>query len=213
MKIGIIEDQAMFRDFLKKIVEDHFKYEVVAESETGEEGIRLCREFKPDLLLLDLNLPDMEGLDVAYKILRELPRLKVLALSSEVDDYTLYKVLNSGIHGYVDKNAQPMMVLKEAIEVISHGRLYFTAVVQEARQALSHDPNAFSKILTPREQTLLSLMGCGLSNEEIAEKTALRASTIQGHRRNIMGKLNVHTTPELIRYAVDKGFAKIKSFR
>ena len=203
----------MFRDLLKKICREHFHLSVVGEAEDAATGLALCRLHKPDIVLLDLNLPDKDGVAMADELLAMNPRTRILALSSECDDYTLYRVLNSGVHGYVDKNRQSMEVLKEAIDEVLKGRVFFTEVVQQVRQRLRSEPKAFPKLLTEREQQLLELLGGGLTNEEVAQRLKLSTSTVQLHRRNIMGKLGLHRTPDLIRYAVSKGFAKLSAFR
>jgi DNA-binding NarL/FixJ family response regulator len=213
MKIVLIEDQAMFRDLLKKICRDHFRLTVVGEAETAAEGLALCRKHKPGLVLLDLNLPDKDGVAVADELIALDPEVRILALSSECDDYTLYRVLNSGMHGYVDKNRQSVEVLKQAIDEVLKGRVFFTEVVQQVRQKLRAEPRAFPKVLTEREQQLLVLLGSGLTNEEVAKELRISRFTVQLHRRNIMSKLGLHRTPDLIRYAVNKGFAKLNAFR
>ena len=98
------------------------------------------------------------------------PEMRILALSSECDDYTLYRVLNSGMHGYVDKNRQSVEVLKQAIDEVIKGRVFFTEVVQQVRQKLRMEPKAFPKVLTEREQQLLALLGGGLTNDEVARE-------------------------------------------
>jgi len=213
MKIVLIEDQAMFRDLLKKICREHFRLTVVGEAEDAAGGLELCAKHRPDMVLLDLNLPDRDGFSVADELLAMDPAIRILALSSECDDYTLYRVLNSGMHGYVDKNRQSVDVLKEAIDEVIKGRVFFTEVVQQVRQRLRSEPKAFPKLLTDREQQLLGLLGGGLTNEEVARELHLSRYTVQLHRRNIMSKLGLHRTPDLIRYAVNKGFAKLSSFR
>jgi DNA-binding NarL/FixJ family response regulator len=213
LKIVLIEDQAMFRDLLKKICRDHFRLSVVGEAEDAATGLALCQKHKPDIVLLDLNLPDRDGVSMADELLAMDPRVRILALSTECDDYTLYRVLNSGMHGYVDKNRQSVEVLKQAIDEVIKGRVFFTEVVQQVRQKLRTEPKAFPKVLTEREQELLSLLGGGLTNEEVARVLHLSRYTVQLHRRNIMSKLGLHRTPDLIRYAVNKGFAKLSSFR
>jgi two-component system response regulator NreC len=213
MKIVLIEDQAMFRDLLKKICREHFHLTVVGEAEDAATGLALCRKHKPDMVLLDLNLPDRDGISIADELLEMDPKMRILALSSECDDYTLYRVLNSGMHGYVDKNRQSVDVLKQAIDEVIKGRVFFTEVVQQVRQRLRTEPKAFPKVLTEREQQLLALLGGGLSNEEVARDLQLSRYTVQLHRRNIMSKLGLHRTPDLIRYAVNKGFSKLNAFR
>jgi two-component system response regulator NreC len=173
----------------------------------------LCRKLKPDMVLLDINLPDRDGISIADEMLAMDPKIRILALSSECDDYTLYRVLNSGMHGYVDKNRQSVEVLKQAIDEVIKGRVFFTEVVQQVRQRLRMEPKAFPKVLTEREQQLLAVLGGGLTNEQVAHELGLSRYTVQLHRRNIMGKLGLHRTPDLIRYAVNKGFSKLNSFR
>jgi DNA-binding NarL/FixJ family response regulator len=213
MKIVLIEDQAMFRDLLKKICREHFRLTVVGEAGDAASGVALCQKHKPDMVLLDLNLPDRDGFSVADELLAMDPEIRILALSSECDDYTLYRVLNSGMHGYVDKNRQSVDVLREAIQEVVKGRVFFTEVVQQVRQRLRTEPKAFPKLLTDREQQLLGLLGGGLTNEEVARELRLSRYTVQLHRRNIMSKLGLHRTPDLIRYAVSKGFSKLSAFR
>ncbi|MDD2764618.1 MAG: response regulator transcription factor [Opitutaceae bacterium] len=213
MKIVLIEDQAMFRDLLKKICREHFHLTVVGEAEDAATGLALCRRHKPAMVLLDLNLPDRDGFAVADDLLLLDPDILILAVSSECDDYTLYRVLNSGMRGYVDKGRQSVEVLKEAIDEVLKGRIFFTEVVQQVRQRLRTEPNAFPKVLTEREQQLLTLLGGGMGDEEVGAALKLSRYTVRFHRHNIMNKLNLHRGSDLIRYAVTKGFAKLNSFR
>jgi len=213
MKIVIIEDQAMFRGLLAKICRQHFHLSVVGEAEDAATGLELCRKHKPDMVLLDLNLPDRDGVLLAGDLLAMHAKLRILALSSECDDYTLYRVLNSGIHGYVDKNRQSVAMLKDAIDTVMHGRPFFADVVQQVRMRLRADPGAFPKLLSPREQEVLTVLGSGLNDEHAAHELGLSQFTVGRHRRNIMRKLGVHRTPDLIRYAVNKGFSKLSAFR
>jgi two-component system response regulator NreC len=213
MKIVLVEDQAMFRGLLEKICRQHFHLSVVGEAEDAATGLELCRRYQPDLVLLDLNLPDRDGVSLVEDLLAVAPGLRILALSSECDDYTLYRLLNSGIHGYVDKNRQSVEVLKVAINEVMNGRVFFAAVVQQVRLRLRMEPGAFPKLLSPREQEILSVLGGGLNDEDAAEELRLSRHTVGCHRRNIMSKLGLHRTPDLIRYAVDKGFSKLNAFR
>ena len=203
----------MFRDLLKKICTDFFGLTVAGEAENAAEGLALCRKHRPEMVLLDLNLPDRDGVSIADELVTIAPGVRILALSSECNDYTLYRVLGSGIHGYVDKNRQSLEMLKQAIDEVIHGRVFFAEVVQQVRQRLRTEPRAFPKMLTAREQQLLGLLGSGLTDTEVARELRLSRYTVQLHRRTIMGKLDVHRTPDLIRYAVTKGFARLSSFR
>ena len=213
LKVVIIEDQCMFREFLVKLCRDSLKLMVAGAAGDGVTGLALCRETNPDLLLLDLVLPDLDGFEIARQLLRQGDRPRILALSSECDDFTLHRVHHSGIHGYVDKHSQSFHVLGEAIRSLMAGRSYFTTVVGETRRALRADPLSFTKLFTKREFDMLPLLGEGLSNDEIASRVCLSPSTVQGHRKHIMGKLDFHRTPELIHYCLEKGITKIRPVR
>src|SRR5204863_8849652 len=105
---------------------------------------------------------------------------------------------------------QPIEVVREAIAAVAAGGTFFSPVVGRAKARLRNDPNAFTKLLSPREQDILRLLGEGLSNEKVAERVGVSTQTIHSHRRNIMVKLGIHSTPELIRYAMEKGFTRLR---
>lgn len=177
---------------------------------TGVDGLELCRRIQPDLIFLDLVLPDTDGLDLLPRLFVASPKSKVIALSSFADEFTVHRALRASVHGFVDKNEQPLDVLKEAIETVMAGRQYFSSAVQQLKASLRSDPTSFDKLLSDHEQRLLSLFGEGLSNEAVAERIGLSASTVKAHRRNILSKLGIHSTPELIHYALEKGFTRVR---
>lgn len=176
---------------------------------SAQGALEECAALRPDLVLLDLVLPDGDGLALLPEIFSRAPRVKVIALSSHIDEVTLHRALGSRVHGILDKNEQPIKVLGEAIETVLAGGQYLSSAVQRLRASLRADPNAFDKILSDREQEALRLIGEGLSNEEVAEKLKISASTAKNHRLNIMAKLGIHSTPQLIRYAIEKGFTRV----
>ncbi len=213
MKIAIVEDHSLIADLLVALCTRELKYEVVLIETHGLRALPKLRELKPDLLLLDLSLPDVDGLEVAKVVLQELPQTRVLVLSSLRDPVALLRVRESGVHGFVDKRDQTREVLADAIRLVSRGHGFFTQVVNDAAASIRRDANAFNRILSDYEQRVLSLIGEALSDAEIAAQLGVTASTIQSRRRDIMSKLDIHTTPKLIRFAIMNGFTRTENFR
>lgn len=208
LEIVIVEDQKLFQQLLTHVVTLEFGYKVVGVADDGLNALKICREKKPNLLLLDICIPQTSGLVVAEIIRSEFPHIKILAVSSENDPVTIHRSFKIGIHGYLDKSTQTMETLTEAIQKVSMGGTYFSPSIMRVRDQLLNEPLAFQKILSPREQEIIALIGGCYSDQEIGNLVGLSPSTVQTHRKNIMGKVGVHSTPELIRYALDKGFWK-----
>lgn len=209
MKILVIEDFQLIRDMLVMACGNLAPGAEAKGATTGSEGVAVCQEFQPEVIFLDLALPDGDGLDFLPQLFAACRSAKVIALTSHVDEFTLHRALKANVHGFVDKNEQPLPVLQEAITTVLSGRHYFSSTAHRLRLAMRGNPlGDFSKLLSDKEQELLKLLGEGLSNEEIAEKTGLAWGTVRNHRNNIMAKLNLHSTPELMRYAIDKGFVR-----
>lgn len=198
------------RDLLLQSCRQAVKGSTVAGAADAGSGLRLCRRQKPDVILLDLALPDREGLDLIDDLVAAAPKAKVIGLSGYMDEFTIYRVLGSPLHGFVDKNDHTAAQLATAIRTVLRGERYFSARAMEAWSALRSDPAAFDKILSPREQDLLRLFGRGLGNEEIAAEVNLSELTVRNHRCRIMAKLGLKTSAELISYAFEKGFVRAR---
>lgn len=209
MKILVIEDQTMVRELLALACKQARPKAGVAAAGTCATALALCRETPPDLVLLDLVLPDGDGLDLVPELFALAPQTKIIALSSHIDEFTLHRALSSRVHGILDKNEQPVRILREAMEAVLAGRQYLSSAVQRLRASLRADPAAFDKILSAREQDVLRLVGQGLPNEDVAARLKISPSTAKNHRLNLMAKLDLHSTPQLIRYAIEKGFTRV----
>ncbi len=201
MKIAIVEDERLFRDVLRKTCAKDLGHEVVGEAGTGREALEVIPEVIPDLMLLDIHLPDMDGLDVLRQLRRRRALLKALLISSYFDEYTLCRVERAAVQGFIDKSTNTVAELAMAIRAIEDGSTYFPSLFTEARQAHTRDPFAFDKILTDREQTVLSLIGEPMSDAEIALQLDLSPETIEKHRFNIMRKLGLRSRAESARFA------------
>ncbi len=199
------------RGLLLKACQEAMPGSVVSGAQNAESGLELCRAAMPDVIILDLALPDHDGLDVLEDFLTASPRSKVIGISGYTDEFTLHRAIHSKLHGFVDKNEQTIDHLATAIHAVMRGERYLSPAAQRARLSMRNDQVAFDKILSVREQELLRLFGRGLTNEEIAAELSLSDLTVRNHRCRIMAKLGVRTSAELIRYALEKGFTRLAS--
>jgi DNA-binding NarL/FixJ family response regulator len=209
MKIVAIEDHALMRDLLLRACREAVEGAVVSGAADAEAGLKLCRRQKPDVILLDLALPDRDGLDLLEELGAACPKSKIIGVSGYSDEYTIYRVLGSPLHGFVDKNDHTSAQLATAIRAVLDGERYFSARAKAAWASLRSDPASFDKILSSREQDLLRLFGRGLGNDEIAAGENLSELTVRNHRCRIMAKLGLRTSAELISYAFEKGFVRV----
>ncbi|HET7536380.1 MAG TPA: response regulator transcription factor [Candidatus Didemnitutus sp.] len=210
MKIAVIEDHALMRGLLIKACQETMPDATVAGARDAASGLALCRELQPDVVLLDLALPDRDGLDLLDDLLAASRGAKVICITSYTDEVTMHRALRSRLHGFIDKNEENVDHLTTAIATVLAGERYFSPAARRARVLLGNDPQAFDKILSAREQDLLRWFGRGLSNGEIAAEVNLSELTVRNHRNRTMAKLGLRTTAELIRYALEKGFARVE---
>jgi DNA-binding NarL/FixJ family response regulator len=208
MRVIVVEDQILIREFLVELLGKKLSHEVIGVATDGESALELIRKERPDLVILDILIPKLSGIHVARAIIDELPEVRILALSTETDPKTIHQIHQLHLQGFVDKAEASPEVLAEAIQLISEGKRYFSDSLLKSVSRLKNDPTAFQKILTKREQEILTHIGGGLSDREIGATLGLSQASVQSHRRNLFRKLDVHSTPELIRYANDCGFWK-----
>lgn len=206
MKIVVIEDESLVRELLVKVAGDILGFEVIGEAADGIQGLGLCRQANPHLVLMDITIPEIDGIELAKILLREKPAMRILALSSEYDQYTLFRLFQTGIHGYVDKLTSSIEVLRDAIATVAGGKSYFSDLALKVKLEMQTDPAFFAKVLSKREVQMMQLFARGFSNAEIAKELAISPLTVQSHRRSVMKKLDLHSAKALMRYAVEKGF-------
>lgn len=209
MKILVVEDQGMIRAMIVRHCRDWLQCEEVVETSTGEEAVRLAAALQPRLILLDLGLPDGDGLSRVPALREAAPRARILVLSAQTNAYVLTRIHRAQVEGFVDKNEPSPDVLIQAARTVLEGRTWFSVIVEKTRLALRDDPNAFTKVLSDREQEILGQIGLGLTNDQIADKLGLSANTTRNHRRNIMMKLGIHTSDKLVAYAQENGFVRV----
>lgn len=196
----------MFREVLRRVCVCDLQHEVVGEAGDGRGAVELVLKTSPDLVLLDLHLPKLDGFGVVQALRQVDPRIRILVLSSHCDPYTVYRAEKARVQGFVDKNTNTVETLKTAIAVVSRGRVYFSATFKELKAARHDDPRSFDKLLTERERSVLSLIGEPLSDKDIAARLGISVQTVEKHRFNLLGKLELTDTASLARYARDHGF-------
>lgn len=206
-RVVIVEDQRLVAEFLQFHCRD-LRLEVVQHAAGFRDGLAAIRQHQPELVLLDISLPDGDGLELARIVIDELPRVKILAISSHHDPWTMLQVQRIGIHGFVDKNDQRPEVLSEAIFAVLGGRVYYTQIVNQSSAAIRRDPKSFVRVLSDYETRILSMIGESKSDDEIANALSISPATVQSRRRDIMRKLDIHSTPKLIHYAIVNGLTR-----
>ncbi len=206
-RVVIVEDQRLVSEFLQFHCRD-LRLQVVHQSTGFQDGLAAIRLHKPDMVLLDISLPDGDGLELAKMIIEELPRVKILAISSHHDPWTMLQVQRIGIHGFVDKNDQRPEILTEAMLAVLGGRVYYTPVVNQSSATIRRDPKSFIRVLSDYETRILSMIGESKTDDEIAVVLNISPATVQSRRRDIMRKLDIHSTPKLIHYAIVNGLTR-----
>jgi len=206
-RVVIVEDQRLVSEFLQFHCRD-LRLQVLHQSVGFQDGLAAIRLHKPDLVLLDISLPDGDGLELAKMIIEELPRVKILAISSHHDPWTMLQVQRIGIHGFVDKNDQRPEILTEAMLAVLGGRVYYTPVVNQSSATIRRDPKSFIRVLSDYETRILSMIGESKTDDEIAVVLNISPATVQSRRRDIMRKLDIHSTPKLIHYAIVNGLTR-----
>jgi DNA-binding NarL/FixJ family response regulator len=206
VRIVIVEDHLMFREVLHKLCATELHHQVVGEAGDGKTAVKLVRETQPDLVLLDLHLPGLDGFGVIEAIRQDAPETRVLVLSSHCDEYTVYNSERAHVAGFVDKNTNSVATLKSAIAEVAKGRAWFSEAFLRIKAARRRDPKSFDKLLTKRESAVLALVGQSLTDIEIGRRLDISWQTVEKHRFNLLKKLELKSTAELARYAHEHGF-------
>lgn len=215
IRLLMVEDHEIVRAGLRMLLQTQPDIEIVAEASNGREAVARARELQPDVVLMDISLPDMDGFQATQHIKRALPQTAVLALTMHESDEYFFRMLQAGASGYVPKKAAPTDLVS-AIRTVREGGVFLypslaKSLVQDyLGRARPADEHAALDGLTEREQTVLTLIADGLTNQEIAEQLSISVKTVERHRANIMSKLNLHSRTELVKYAIRKGLIEVE---
>ena len=210
MRVLLADDHAIVRRGLRSLLETEPELTVVAEAADGLEALRLCEEHEPDLVILDVGMPKLNGIDVAARLQKVKRPPHVIILSMHADESYIIRALAAGARAYLLKDATDEDLLP-AVRALAAGKPFFspavTGVLVEdyVRQLQTRGLTDSYHLLTDREKEVLQLLAEGRSNKDVAALLNLGLSTVETHRSNLMQKLNLHNTAEIVLYAVRKG--------
>ena len=210
IRLMLVDDHEVVRSGLRMLLESEEDIEIVGECSSGEEAVSEAAQLMPDVILMDIGLPDISGIEVTKEIKSASPETAIVALTIHEDEEYFFKMLDAGASGYVPKRAAPEELLT-AIHVAAGGDVYLypSLATLLVKDYLAVDPDAKDRKdldgLTSREQEVLAHLADGASNAEIAETLSISPKTVARHRENIMRKLNLHSRTELVKYAIRKG--------
>jgi two-component system response regulator NreC len=215
IRLLMVDDHEIVRAGLRMLLQTQADIEIVAEATTGREAVARARELQPDVVLMDISLPDVDGFEATQQIKRALPNTAILALTMHESDEYFFKMLQAGASGYVPKKAAPTELIN-AIRAVYEGNVFLypslakSLVRDYLGRASEPDERAALDGLTEREQEVLKLIADGLTNQEIADRLTISVKTVERHRSNIMSKLNLHSRTELVKYAIRKGLIDVE---
>lgn len=212
IRVAIADDHAILREGVKLLLEADPDIEVIGQASNGLEAVRVAAEQKPDVMLMDIQMPGVDGIEATERVRRQAPTTKVLVLSQIDNEEYLVRVLQAGAMGYVLKqNASEELVA--AVHTVQKGHVYMTPSMASRFVQMyfrkEEEKKDRSKQLTPREQDVLKGIADGLTNRQIADDLNVSIKTVQTHRGNIMEKLNLHDRVELVKYALRSGLVQL----
>jgi DNA-binding NarL/FixJ family response regulator len=213
MKILLADDHEIIRNGLRSLIEKEHGLEVIGEAENGRMAIHLARELKPDVVVMDIGMPDLNGIEATRQITTEVPGVKVLALSMHTDRRFVTGMLKAGASGYMLKDGA-FEELIHAIRLVASNRIYISpgisSVLVDDLRHPSQDKVPSLPALTAKEREVLQLVAEGKGTKEIASQLHVSAKTVETHRQHIMEKLDIHSIAELTKYAVREGLTSLE---
>jgi two-component system, NarL family, response regulator NreC len=210
IRIALADDHAVMRTGLRLVLERQSDFAVIGEASDGREAVALTQKETPDVLVMDIGMPNLNGIEAARQISTAAPQTSVVILSMHSDEAYVLRALKAGARGYLLKESAESDLIA-AIRAVHGGKAFFSPKVSRmlvedyVRQLQDREIEDSYELLTTREREILQLIAEGKSNKEIAAVLTLSLYTIETHRGNLMEKLGLHTVPELILYAVRKG--------
>ena len=210
IRVLLAEDHTIVRSGLRSLLDDEADIQVIGEAEDGRQAVEEVERLLPDVVLMDITMPGLNGLEAARRIKKRFPEVKVLVLTMHANEEYIFQVLRAGASGYLVKQAAPAELVW-AIQAIHRGDSFLSPSISRkviedyTRRAEATEVRDSFDRLTGREREILQLIAEGHTNREIAELLHLSAKTVETHRAHLMGKLDIHNVAELTQYAIRRG--------
>lgn len=213
IKILLADDHKILRDGIRALLAKEPDFEVVGEADTGGTAIELACDLKPDVVIMDIGMPDMNGIEATREIMAKVPDIKVIALSMHSDKRFVSEMLKAGACGYLLKDSA-FEELVTAIHTVISNRMYLSPVITDVAihdyiSLMTQDVKLVYSSLTPRERDVLKLLANGISTKRIAAELCVSIKTIESHRLRIMRKLDIHNLVDLTKYAIRIGLTSL----
>ncbi len=208
LRIMVSDDHDLVRRGIKMLLESHPGWKVCAEARSGREAISMAEEFRPDIAILDISMPELNGIEAARKIKKISPNTEILILSMHHTDQLVREIIETGAKGYIIKSDSDRSLIA-AVEALGVHKPFFTSCATEimldsirTKGTIAEVPQPVRDRLTPREREIVQLLSEGKSSKEVAVMLGISVKTSETHRANIMRKLEIHSVSQLVRYAV-----------
>jgi two-component system response regulator NreC len=213
IRIILADDHEILREGLRGILRQHRDIEIVAEAANGTETVALTRQFSPDIVIMDITMPDLNGIEATRQIIRDIPGVRVIALSMHSDRHFIERMLHVGASGYLLKHCASRELMT-AIRTVQSGKHYLSQTITEVTLAeiLTKDGEPVPPLLTlltAKEREVLQMVAEGHPTKLIADKMHVTENTVEKHRQHIMDKLGIHSIAELTKYAIREGITSL----
>ena len=213
IRVVVIDDHTIMREGLRALLENETKFEVVGEAANGRAAVELVQDLRPDVVVMDIGMPDLNGIEATRKMKALAPSVKVVALSMHSDRRFVRAMLDAGARGYVVKGS-PIEELVAAIRAAARNRMYLDPeitdlVAEDYAQQLLVTPASGTAMLTPRQREVLQLVAEGVHSKDIASRLGVSIKTALAHRRRVMNRLGVDSVAELVKYALREGLTSL----
>ena len=215
LRILLADDHRIMREGLRSLLEKQPDTEVIAEAENGRTTVQMSRRFKPDVVLMDIIMPDLNGIDATRQILAELPDIKVIALSMHADKKFVVEMLGAGASGYLLKDTA-FEELGKALHTVVNNRTYLSPKIaglmaEDYSPSIATKDSLVAPVLTSREREVIQLIAEGKTTKQIASLLNVSVKTVETHRKKIMDKLGTNSVAELTKYAIREGLTSLDS--